>query len=112
MKRAAFCVTLAAAAMGGCAYDPAYVGYDQGYGYGYPAGYNTFGGPGYYYGPSPAFGSATIHIDADRRHGDRRYGRRSGDIDRDGIPNRADRDRDGDGVPNRLDDRPNNPRRQ
>ena len=37
---------------------------------------------------------------------------RSGDRDRDGIPNRYDRDRDGDGVPNRYDSNPNNPRRQ
>jgi hypothetical protein len=36
---------------------------------------------------------------------------RSGDRDRDGIPNRADRDRDGDGVRNSQDRAPDNPRR-
>jgi hypothetical protein len=36
---------------------------------------------------------------------------RSGDRDRDGVPNRVDRDRDGDGVPNRADRRPDDPRR-
>ena len=42
---------------------------------------------------------------------DHRGGYRSGDRDRDGIPNRMDRDRDGDGVPNRQDRRPDDPRR-
>ncbi len=35
----------------------------------------------------------------------------SGDRDRDGVSNRADRDRDGDGIPNRYDRAPNNPNR-
>jgi hypothetical protein len=34
-----------------------------------------------------------------------------GDLDRDGVPNRADRDRDGDGVRNRQDRRPDDARR-
>jgi hypothetical protein len=38
-------------------------------------------------------------------------GYRSGDRDRDGIPNRRDRDRDGDGVRNSQDRMPNNPNR-
>jgi hypothetical protein len=41
----------------------------------------------------------------------RNAGARTGDRDRDGIPNRVDRDRDGDGVPNRQDRRPDDPRR-
>jgi hypothetical protein len=36
---------------------------------------------------------------------------RSGDRDRDGVPNRMDRDRDGDGVRNSQDRAPDNPRR-
>jgi hypothetical protein len=36
---------------------------------------------------------------------------RSGDRDRDGVPNRVDRDRDGDGVRNSQDRYPNDPRR-
>lgn len=35
----------------------------------------------------------------------------SGDRDRDGVHDRADRDRDGDGVINRQDRRPDDPRR-
>ncbi len=52
------------------------------------------------------------HSERDRQQHQRsnRDGPR-GDLDRDGIPNRADRDRDGDGVRNSQDRRPDDPRR-
>jgi hypothetical protein len=45
----------------------------------------------------------------DRQARNDRYGP-YGDLDRDGIQNRADRDRDGDGVPNHRDRRPDDRR--
>jgi hypothetical protein len=68
--------------------------------------------PGFvYYAPEWRHDGSRWHLQREYWGPAERHVYRSGDRDRDGIPNRSDRDRDGDGVPNSRDSYPDNPRR-